>query len=201
MIGAKTKYRSCGLVAFAARQKTKPWSLAPSPHPPKALFPRTLPVLAVGPRRNRKSIIKSRISTVQITGETVPEWQTHTAANSSDNDGDIRARQLWSVSRHHSKENKATNTPVTSPSPPHLIPTFHGWSQQRHPQVLRQYSSASGSRGSSRISGAQNPISHHILPRGWCPETDAAWSQRRCLFPREYSTRRSQNRVGVNKML
>lgn len=98
------------LTSITTRQKTEPWSLAASPNPPRACLPHILPVLARGPRKNCSNIkLKSSISTALRTGETIPEWKTHNAANS----GDRRS------CRGETVVGWQTNTPAASSSPLH----------------------------------------------------------------------------------
>lgn len=85
----------------------------------------------------------------------------HTATKPSDKGGDTEVRHLRSGSRHYWEKNKATDTTAASPSPAH--PTLCGWFQQGH---LGQLSTAPGCRGSTGVSGAQNPITHHTFPLG-----------------------------------
>lgn len=57
-------------------------------------------------------MLQSRISAAQRTEETVFEWQTYTAANPRDRNGDTEMRHLRSGGPHYWEENKSTDTPI-----------------------------------------------------------------------------------------
>lgn len=82
-------------------------------------LPHTFPGFTEGPRKNGSSVgLKSRISTALRTGERIPEWQTYSAADSSDKGGALGMRQLWSGSHHYSEKNNSTNTSADFPIQP-----------------------------------------------------------------------------------
>lgn len=122
--------------------------------------------------------LQSRISTVLRTGATAPQQQMQTWANPSDKGGDTEARQLRSDSHHYWEENKVTNTPEASLSPscPHpswlILEEAPGTpqSEQHCVWLLKQ---------PENFRGLENPMTDHILPQEWCPETEVTWSQRR----------------------
>lgn len=71
-------------------------------------------------------------------------------------------RQLWSGSHYYLEEYKATNTLAAFPSPP--SPHVSQLITARTLRDAETHSSAPSYRGSTGISEAQNPITHHILP-------------------------------------
>lgn len=193
----KLKCDNCGLTALTASKKTKPQSLAAFPQPPRPCLPHMLPVLAAGPRKT-EAMMGYRAACLQA-------WELERKFQSSrctlwlmpaTREDRGKAAVVWQLPLlGREQSHKYTSSRFFQPTQPTPFPAD---CNKGHLEILR-HTALHLAQGQHWDSGSQNPITHHMLPWGWCPETQQLGHRGDASLTRKSLTT-LETRTGKNKI-